>query len=204
MSTKAQKDNPIFDDRESLLEIWKTWINFRMHSGNLMWKSIQYFFILISALISANLLGLGMILELNDLQTQFHLLFLFLVFQMLVIALSVVGETILRRRFSRLLEAIAHTAKIEGLLGLSVDISEHLQKLNVLSKDKHLFERYMKSRATYDSEEEFIKGELRGGIEGRNMYTDMRKAYWLFIIVGTILIFVNIFLIINIYCRLPN
>lgn len=204
MSTQAQKDKPIFDDRKSLLEIWKTWISFRMHSGELMWKSVQYFFVLISALISANIIGLGTILELNDLRTQFYLLLLLFAFPMLIIALSVVGEEILRRRFSRLLEAIAHTAKIEGLLGLSVDISERLQKLNVLPKDKHLFERYMKSRAKYNSEEEFIKGELRGGIEGRNMYTDMRKAYWLFIIVGITLIFVNISLIINVYGRLAN
>ena len=204
MSTKVQKDNAIFGDRESLLKIWKTLTNFRMHCANLMWKSVQHFFILISALISANLLGLGMILELNDLQTQSYLLLLFLVFPMLIIALSMFGEAILKRRFSRLLEAIAHTAKIEGLLGLSVDISEHLKKWNVLKNDRYLFERHMKSRDIYGSEEEFIKGELRGGIDGRNMYTEMRKPYWLFIIIGTILIFVNIFLIINIHCRLAN
>lgn len=204
MNKKVAEDKSIFEDRKHLLEIWKTWISFRMHSGNIMWKSVQYFFVLISALISANLIGLGMILELDDLQTQFYLLLIFLTFPTLVIALSLVGEAILGRRLSRLLEAIAHTAKIEGLLGLSVDISEHLQKLNIFPKDRYLFERYSKSRVKYNSEEEFIKGELRGGIEGRNMYTDMRKAYFLFIIVGIILILVNIFLIINVHCRLAN
>ena len=204
MSIEASEEKSIFDDRKALLEIWKARIEAMDIYADLMWKSIQYFFLLISALISANLIGLGTILGLDDLQIQIYLLFTSLIFPILVVVLSFIGETTLRRRFSRLLELVAHAGKIESLLGLNVDISERLQKLNAFPRDRYLFERFVKSRAKYGSEKEFIKGELGGGVEGRNMYTDMRKAYWLFVFMGGFLILLNIFLIIYVHGRLVN
>ena len=204
MNKEVSEEKPIFEDRKALLEIWKTRIEAINFYADLMWKSIQYFFLLISALISANLIGLGTILGLGDLRTQIYLLPASLIFSILVVVLSFIGETILRRRFSRMLELIVHAGKIEGLLGLNVDISKRLQELNVFPKDRHLFERFVKSRAKYGSEEKFIEGELGGGVEGRNMYTDMRKVYWLFILVGGFLILLNFFLIIYVHGRLVN
>jgi hypothetical protein len=201
---KVAKEKPIFEDRQTLLDIWKTRSNDMKFYQDAMWKSVQYFFVLISALISANLVGIGTIVGLKTFQTQFYLLVTFLIIPILVIILSFIGIAILRRRFSRFLELVAHLGKIEGLLGLSVDISERLQKLSAFQKDNYLFQRYVKSRNRYASEKEFIESELGGGIEGRNMYTDMRKAYWIFIVVGVFLISLDFFLIVYVHGSFMN
>lgn len=172
--------------------------------GDMIWKSIQYFFLLISALISAHLIALGTILDLDDLQIQFCLLVVSLIFPVLVAGFSLVGTEVVRRRFSRILEFVAHISKVESLLGLDEDISERLRQLNVFAKDMYLFQRFVNGKAKYETEKEFINGELNDPIEGRNLYTDMRKVFWGFTGLGVFLILVNMLLIIYVLCRLVN
>lgn len=205
---KELKENtkkvPIFEDRKALLDIWKTLIERMEHGADLIWRGAQYFFVLISAIISVNLIGLGTVLGLEDVLIQYLLLVLSLVFPILIIALTCVGWLTLKRRFRRMLEIVTHIGKVESLLGLSADISDYLQELSVFSQDTYLFERYVKSRAKHNSEKDFIEGELGGGIEGGNMYTDLKKVYWVFIFVGVFLTIFNSFLIISAYSRLVN
>jgi hypothetical protein len=175
----------IFDDRDSLVKIWIEERRVRDFHAGLMWENVKYFSTLLSILITADILILRMLLEVNA--NSNLVLILSLILPAFIIVTSILGEQELKRRWKRVLEAITHCAKIESLLGLDEDISS---KLKVFQNDTYLFQRWAKSRKKYPSSQCFIEGEVKG----YNMFTHMRKIYFITIIVGIFLIAIHFLL----------
>jgi hypothetical protein len=186
----------IFDDRESLIKIWIDERRSRDFQASLMWENVKYFTTLLSALITADVFILRMLLDLKINSTIFAntnypviILFSSLILPSFIIVASILGERELKRRWRRILEAIANCAKIEYLLGLNENIS-HI--LKVFPNDSYLFQRWTESRKKYSSSSSFVEGELKG----YNMYTHMRKIYFITIFVGVFLIVIHTLLFI--------
>ncbi len=143
-----------------------------------MWENIKFFSTLISALVTADIVLFNLLLNAKALTGSPVLALFFL--PALVVLLSIFGRRDLKRRWSRILEAIANTAKMESLLGLY----EPLPQQDVFPKDKYLYpERWFQSRRKYESTEKFVEGEMKMP----NMYTHMGVIYYFMAAIGFLL-----------------
>jgi len=170
----------------------------------MIWNGVHYFFLLLAALISAYLIALGMLLELENALTQFYASFGLYVFPTLVVTISFIGMRAARRRFKRILEYIAQICKIESLLGLNEDISQVLRRIDAFPGDKYLFQRFVEGRRKYQTENDFVMGELDKPLQGRNTYKDIRDAYWILIAIGFFLFLLNCFFMISFHAQIPS
>ena len=162
--------NDIFDNIEKLIEIWKDERRTRDVSAQLMWENVKYFTTIIGALITAHMALLGFIRDAGIPQWIFY--GSLIIFPVSILLLSYYAVRDLRRRWMRVMEAIVHLVKMEGILGLYNDISN---KLKNFKSDKVLFKRYKEEADKFDSSERFIESVTRGD----NMYTSMRKIYYI-------------------------
>lgn len=167
-------DSP-FEDKELLTKLLLDEKRSRDFQAGLMWENLRYFSTLIAALLTADLYLANFLMGAR-LATWPTVSILFPL-PATVFALSVFGERDLGRRWSRILEAIANSVKLEHLLGLN----DPVPRLGVFPDDKHLYsERWHKSRANYKGSEDFVKGEMKRP----NMYTHMRIVYYFTALVG--------------------
>jgi hypothetical protein len=183
-------DNPksqsnIFGDRESMLRIWIDERRSRDFNASLMWENLKFFSVLISAIITVDTFFLKLTFDGSLPGHAFELSIFSLVFPALVMSLSWFGKNDLKRRWDRTLEAIAHLIKLEDLLGLNARYSG-----NALEKDNHLFQRFHDSAEGIKSEEEFKQNKMNEN----NMFTSMKKVYWILGIVGLLLFAYQIYL----------
>jgi hypothetical protein len=178
-------DNPpskedIFDDRESILEVWKDERRSRDKSADLMWENLKLFSLLIPAVITVDTFFLGFMFDNPSHDFIYGLALLSSVLPGLVIALSWCGSRDLKRRWERTLESIAYINKLEGLLGLREEIPKDKR---VFENDRHLFERHFQETKDIKTESEFKAKKMYTN----NMYTAMNKVYSIFIIIGLFL-----------------
>lgn len=192
-------DRDIFNDEEKIFKVWLDERRSRDKSADLMWENLKYFSVLISGIITANAFFLK--LTFDNLTLGYALFSL--VLPSLIVSLSFCGESDLKRRWKRTLESIAYLNKLEDLIGLNEPVTG---KINVLKEDSHLFQRY------HDSTFKEVKDPKTGGIikvdiktveEYRdywmykdNMYTAMRRVYYVLGIIGGFLVFVSSLLIV--------
>lgn len=177
MNKQETDPYPVFQDPQILIEVWKKRHDSLDSQGRMIWNSVYYLFLLLVALISAYLVALGMILDLQDALTQFYASFGLYLLPMLIILISFEGIGVARRRFKRILEYIAQVCKIESLLGLNEDISQVLRRMDTFPEDKYLFQRFVDTRRKYKTENDFVLGELDRPLQGRNTFTDIRNVY---------------------------
>jgi hypothetical protein len=195
----------VFGNKERLLKIWSEERKSRDFNATLMWENLKLFSVLIPAIITVDTFFLKMTLD-NSLAEYTAILSLFsLVFPIMIISLTLCGNSDLRRRWERTLEAIAHLHKIEDLLGLNEPVTG---RINVLKDDSHLFQRYydntkhtikkkdntgktIEKEEDIKSEQDFIDKKLYE----HNMYTAMRNVYWVFGIIGAALLLVPLTLL---------
>jgi len=176
------------EDKDLLIKILLDERRSRDFQAALMWENVKFFSTLISALITADILLLRLFLDLK-MRSSIPLLLLYLMLPGFIMSMSYMGERDLKRRWKRILEAIANCSKIESLLGVDTEISG---KLRVFQKDRYLFpERWFKSRSKYSTTEDFIEGELKP----ENMYTQMRKIYFITSLVGLLLVVLHVVLL---------
>lgn len=146
----------IFENRENLIEIWKEERRSRDFSAQLMWENVKYFTAIITALITAHMALFAFFRNAGIYQWMFYVPLI--IFPGSILLLSYYGERDLKRRWIRVLEAIVNLIKIEGILGLYIDISN---KLKNLKEDKFLFKRYKETADKFSSSDEFIKSEKK-------------------------------------------
>jgi hypothetical protein len=123
----------------------------------------------------------------------------FVFISVLIVGFSILGERIIRRRFRRTLELIAHVAKIEYLLGLFEPLPEEVSKAGLFHKDKYIFQRYMKTRLGGDSDDPGVYEDETDWIDrrieiGPTTYTDLRWLFRAFMIIGLLLAITDVLL----------
>jgi hypothetical protein len=192
------KDNPtptdIFTDKENMLKVWIDERRSRDYSVGLMWENLKLFSVLIPAIITANSFFLG--LTLDDRSWSVYDL-LSIVFPVLIVSLSMYGNKDLRRRWRRTMEAIAHLRKLEKLLGLDSPVPGGLK---VFKNDTHLFQRYTNSSEGITAEKDYMDQNMdKSKGEEDNMYTAMRRIYWVFIIIGAALLVPPVFTVVLLF-----
>lgn len=160
----------IFDNKKELIEIWKDERRTRDISAQLMWENVKYFTTIIGAFITAHMALLGIIKDAGIPQWLFY--GSLIVFPVSIILLSYYATKDLKRRWKRIMDSIVNLIKLEGILGLYDDVSA---KLMNFKSDKYLFKRYKENAERFNSSNSFVECET----EGDNMYTSMRKIYYI-------------------------
>ena len=178
---------------ESMLKVWVDERRSRDVNASLMWENLKLFAVLIPAIITIDTFFLQAIFD-NELpENTSGFRFLIFLFPSLVITLSLIGESNLKRRWERTLESIGYLNKLEDLLGLRGNLPENR---TVFLKDKHLFERYFREieeeGVAIDTEDDFIEQKRLKN----NMYRPMRRVYAVFIVIGVVLMSVPQFLVV--------
>jgi hypothetical protein len=176
-----------FEDRDGLLRVWLDERRSRDFSASLMWENIKFFCSFISALITADTFFISFVEEFK-LQAPSQQLILIPILPSIVIAMSILGQRELKRRWSRTLEAIAHLLKLESLLGLNDPLSG---KISIFTNDEYLFDRYAKGKNEIKSEDDFRKEQDKR----RNMDNDLKWIYIITCIIGITLALIHISLI---------
>jgi len=170
----------VFDDRDILIEIWKE----RRAAGDayieLMWKGAQFFFLIISALISVSFVAIGSIWQITDILAQLGFLFALMFLGVMVIAFCWLGKEVAKRKQDRFRMMVAHVSKVEALLGLSQDIGIRLKRADVFPGDTFLFQEFVESyrglnkKPRYNTEREWVENNQSNA---SNTYTNLRTVY---------------------------
>ena len=169
----------VFDNNDHLLKIWVEERRRADFHASLMWENVKYFSTLLSILVTADVFIVKLWFEPK---ADPGIVFISsLILPVFIVATSILGEKELGRRWKRVLECLAISAKLEGLLGLCSDISDRLTEFK---EDRFLYPRWIESRRKYQSSASFIKGEMKG----YNMFTHMRKVYFITTVIGLFLI----------------
>ena len=149
---------------------------------------LKAFAVLIPAIITIDTFFLQAIFD-NELpENTSGFRFLIFLFPSLVITLSLIGESNLKRRWERTLESIGYLNKLEDLLGLRGNLPEN--------RTVFLGERYFRETeeegVAIDTEDDFIE-QIR---LKNNMYRPMRRVYAVFEVIGAVLMSVPQFLVV--------
>lgn len=190
MQDESRKKDAIFDNQDALLEVWKVKQGCVDSYQSMMWTNAEYFFITISALISINFVGLGTAASLESTLLRSGILLFFPILSSIVIILSWLGRDIAKHRFVRVLEAIAHIAKLEGILGLDADIQNRLEEAGIFQDDTYLSQRHIESRRhshrnePYRSEKQWVTDKIESS---DTPYGHLSRVYIVMASIGILL-----------------
>jgi hypothetical protein len=194
---KDSENESIFKDRATMIEIWKERRATTDEYNSMIWKGGQFFFVIISAIISVTFVGLGAYWATEDPGARIGYASTLLFLSFLVLAFCWLGISTARRQFERFLMMAAHVNKIEAILGLTQPVS-----LPVFPDDTYLFQSFtesafekdLKGNLVYRTEMEWIRKKAKGG---PNTYTNVRNLYVLLGIIGVVLAILDLSLIIS-------
>ena len=170
-----------------------------------MWKGAQFFFLIISALISVSFVAIGSIWQIPDIFTQLGFLFALMFLACMAIAFCWLGNKVAKRKHNRFREMVAHVSKVEGLLGLNRPVGTRLKVADVFPKDQYLFQGFVESakglndNPRYDTEAAWIKNDQSSR---PNTYTNLRTVYRLLAIASFVLLVFEIILTINLFLQI--
>lgn len=189
-------------DKETLRLVYNRLSNEIIEFIKLLWENVKFFASLLTALVTIDIYLTNMIYSINiENHPISPILSIFsLILPILILALTFIGQSELRRRWARLVENVASRAKVEALLGIHNDLSEEFKKLGVLSDDKYIHQRFAEVFRKYRSTDELIQRELTISkrpdiLRGKNFYVMMSRIYTIFKVISIILLALKILII---------
>ncbi len=192
----------VFDDKDILIEVWKERRTAADAYVEMIWKGGQFYFVIISAIVSITFVGLGAYWQAEDSVTKLAYALTLSFLSVVILAFSWLGMTTAKRQFKRFLLMVAHVCKVEALLGFSDPVQDRFEKLDVFREDTYLFQTYTESykglsgQKKFAKETDWVESKVH---EGPNTYTNIRNLYVLLIMIGLMLFVLDLSLIVVLF-----